>query len=388
MLDRITKVVILFFSVMTLLVTDKVYAEGAKNQSTVSLSYVDWTNSDLDIDGSQAVTTLQFLHIANDYGLILNTGYIATSYQYQNDIPKFSSSSPTSTVFANYYDLRFDNFKLRAGLDLRFGTGENSFTPDEYLQIAPNDIFTDLNIESELDQGFNVSPHIAIFFPISSSLYTGFGLKYDIRNKYDPIEDDSVAEYDPGDKLRFTFHNALTITEEKYLTLQFTYDSFGDNKFDGAVDSKIGNIFNIEAQYISSLNDIMTYAVGIHYKNQSKDEITNLENLLQSEDANSNNNSLELYFSSVYDLKDNLALIALVGIKEVYANGYEIGAEFNDEGRTKLYIVPGLRLNVSSNAYLTTKASYAKIDDKQDYLADADSTYTRLHGEVSFTVRF
>ena len=96
-----------------------------------------------------------------------------------------------------------------------------------------------------LGAGFGVTPGVTVALPVSESIVVGFGLAYQYRGRYTPIEN-MIDTYKPGNELLITAGTDIAIGQTWVLAFNGTYtiyqkDLLGDRSFFKAGDKLLAN---------------------------------------------------------------------------------------------------------------------------------------------------
>ena len=181
---------------------------------------------------------------------------------------------------------------------------------------------------------------------------------------------------------------AWSATQTDYVTLTFKYASSGVDRQKGNDLFRRGDIYVAETRYIKGWSEYMSTVVSLALKWQGKNSIEDQNAVLNNEVNNSNNNSWELFINNAYAFTDKFSVSGMVGYKSVSANGYSQGETLYDAGRSKAYLEPGVTWYPSDNIYLTLKARYSQVNDKQDAFSSTDATYNVINIDAGLVAGF
>lgn len=355
---------------------------------SLSANYGTWSTSDLDSDGSQALGFLQISYDADSrWGAAVTGAFVNTSYKASHSEERFDISTLTDTDLSTYYSLQAGALTLRGGVDLRIPTGKSDYSEEEYGRIIIDDLSQDLMLLNTYGGGLNVAPHFVAVYKFGR-FTGGLGARYEFAGEYDPTSDTDDGKFDPGDRLLLLLNGVAKVSSKDYFLLTVSYSTYSKDSQDGQDVYRQGDTVSAEARYIKQWDDFLSNVVGVVYKTQQKNELISETGSLESELANSNNNSLEVYLNNVYRHSSKLSVTGLVGYKEVGANGYEEGNDYYDAGRNKIYVEPGMSWYFTSNVYSTLRARYSYVKDKQDASSEVDAAYNVFNVDVGLVYSF
>ena len=364
-------------------------AEDSKNPWLVSLSanYGSWRTGDLDSDGSQAMGFFQMSYDSGSWGAALTGAYVNTSYKASFSDDRFTIDTFTDTDISTYYSYKRKALTVQGGVDIGLPTGEPSYSDEDLSRIIVDDVSQDLMLINTYGAGLDIIPHIVLVYKFGR-FTGGLGARYEFTGEYDPTKDTPDDNFDPGDRLLGVLNGVLTVSKKDYLLLTLSYSYYGKDKQGGEEVYRQGDTVSVDGRYIRQWDSALNTVLGVSYLTQAKNEILGDGGSLESERANSNNNSLEVYLNTIYRYSGKLSLTGLVGYKQVGANGYSEDDDYYDAGRSKAYVEPGIAWYFSSRMYATLKARYSSVKDKKDASSAKDASYDVLNVDAGVVYSF
>lgn len=347
-----------------------------------------WETDDLENSGNQAFSYIQVAYDVQKWGVTITSKGSDTYYETELADNAFDITTLTDTTIASYYSLTFNKLIFRAGLDFTLPMGKAAYTNEELSQIIADPISGDLMIANVYGEGINYIPHFTSVFRANNKLTFGLGARYEFTGKYDMTEGYEDDPLDPGDRLLAVFNTAYQLSQRRFLTLMFTYMSFGNDQQGGEDIYRTGDTYSVEARYLHGWSEAFNSVFSAAYYTQDENESLDSGKVLNSEQNNSNNNMVEVYVNNVYRHSKRFSILGMAGYKSVDANGYPTGDPFYDAGRTKIFIEPGAILYLGKYMYVTVKGRYSIIEDKADAFSSIDATYTIYNVDAGIVLSF
>ena len=363
-------------------------AEGERPWLVSLFSNVNrWDTSDVDNSGGQTLVYSQISYDSDAWGLALTGTYTDTRYSTTQATDSFEVKTFTDTAISSYYSMKSGRTSLRGGVDLSLPTGIHSFSSAQLTRVIADDISEDLMLVNNYGSGLNVSPHLAFTYDMSP-VTLGLGAKYIFSGAYDPLTDVDNDSFDPGDQLLLLLSANVSIANNDFFMLFFSYATFGKDKLGSRDVFQNGDIFALEGKYLRQWSQVLRTTFGAVFTTQGKNESTGENNLLKSETGNSNANKIEVFADSAYDIRDRLTLTGVVGYKNVAGNGYSMGDDLYDAGRNVVYLEPGVIFFFDEDIYAMAKVRYSRVADKKDAFSAQDANYNVLNLDLGIVVNF
>lgn len=354
---------------------------------SLSLNYGSWRTGDLDSDGTQALSFAQVSYEGKSWGAAINGVFVSTSYKASHAEDRFDVTTLADTDISTYYSIKRGGLTLRGGVDVGAPTGKSSYSEDELKKVMVDDLSQDLMLINTYGAGLNVAPHLMAVYRFKWGA-AGLGARYEFTGEYDPATETAGDEFDPGDRLLLVLNTVARTVGEDYALFSLAYSRYGEDKQSGRGVFRQGDVIIATARYIRKWGGSFTSVAGVTYSTQRKNEVIGDGDTLESERANSNNNSLEAYVSGSYKFSGRLSATGLLGYKEVGANGYHEEDDYYDAGRSKAYIEPGMTWSFSSSVYATLRARYSRVLDKKDAASSEDAAYDVFNVDAGLVYSF
>lgn len=355
---------------------------------TLSANHGVWESSDTGGKGNQTVGLAQAAYETSNWGGAVTGNFAKTSYRINSaQSGNLDISTLTDTNVGGHYNFKWDNYSLRAGLDLNLPTGKRGYTTSQMTKLIVDDINQDLMLVNTYGTGLNVGPYFLAAMQ-SDSLSVGAGAKYTFMGEYDPAPDTDGDNFDPGDRLMLMLNGMAKVREGDFVILTLIYNTFGKDKSAGQDTFRSGDIFSVEARYVAKWEENFDTAIGALMSIQGKNESLSDGGSLKPETGNSNSNSFQIFVNNVYRYSDEFTFTGVAGYRQVAANGYSAGEGLYDAGRRKIYVEPGLAWHFTLDSFVTVKLRYSRVADKQDTFSPTDADYNVFNLDTAVVFGF
>lgn len=364
--------------------------QQASNPFVVSASanYGSWSADRDKNNGDQLTSFLQMAYDAKTWGLALTGKGAKSSYQTNTSEDKFNVTTLTDTELSDFVAYTSGAWMLRTGLDVTLPTGKHGYTNNELKSIMADTASSELMVVTSYGQGLNFSPHLVVANKISPSMTVGLGLKYSFTGEYDATTETPDDNMNPGDRLTALLNAAVMLSPDDYIMATGAYSTASRDKRQGVDIFRQGDTLSLDLKYIRKWFEGLTSVFNVTYMTQQKNELINESLVIQSENQNSNNNSVQVAVNNSWTLAKAVTFMGMAGYKQVDANGYDANNPLYDGGRWKAFLEPGVMLNFSDNFYGTFRARYTRLFNKKDALAVEDISYNVYNLDVAVVYNF
>lgn len=368
------------------------YADGGSSDQKLVIqmnnNYGQWTSDkDPKKEGQQNYSLMTFSYQKPRYGFHLISSYAMTRYAYNGAKNDFDLSTPMDSTFSAYYKLNnVGGYDLRLGLDFNLPTGHATFTTSEMDSLFIDNILQDLNLATSFGKGLNIAPNLVVSRKLGNNVL-GLGVRMEFTGEYDPTLDTNDGKYDPGDTLQLFGSLQHYFSKEAMLFLDLSAVlSTRDTQNDVDV-FKQGNVYTISLRLVDKYTDRFRGTWAMNYGVQDKNQSLGTTGIT-TEDRNSNNNSLELFFNSGFTLTGKSAVNAIIAYKKIYSNGYNYGDSLYDGGYVKYYGGFGLTYIFSKEFFIRADIRGAIMENEADVNESSRNSYRVTNIGLGFVYTF
>lgn len=288
----------------------------------------------------------------------------------------------TDTTVAGYYRLVVSDVEVRFGLNLDLPTGVSRLKTRDLAAIQDED----LALLEQFGEGFDVNPTISAYRNFGR-FGIGGGVGYRWTGEYDPTEDISGDDLNPGDELTVTLLGDVYLAEATRLVGTVSYTMFSADQLGGRETFREGNEldFRVSLEWrpepwwvVVSFRDIVRF----------KSERLDASGGLQTEPSNSWGNDIRGSVVAGYIIDDVWTITGAVEFKHVFANEYPENSVFFDGGRTKVAIGPTVTWLPHRRFGIEGGFRYFFMDVERSPFFPQAGTINGVHADLRVMYRF
>jgi hypothetical protein len=331
--------------------------------------------------GHQVLVPLGIFYDTPLWGLSAR-GSAGTSKHDLDGAPSASMTGFTDTTVAGYYRLRVSGTEIRFGLDMDLPSGVSSLKTRDLPAVQDEDLVA----LQRFGEGFDISPTVIVYRSFGD-WGLGGGIGYLWTGEYDPTEDISGDDFDPGDELTVNVLGDVFIGDVWRFIGRVSYTTFGTDERGGFETFREGDEIDIGASLewrpepwwaLLSVRDIYRF----------KAERLNAAGQLTEEPQNSRGNEIRGAVTVGYIIDDAWTVRGTVDVRYVAANDYATSAPLYDGGRFKIAVGPGFAWTPSRTFGLDASVRWFYLDAERSPIFPRGAEIIGVHADLRVTYRF
>jgi hypothetical protein len=244
----------------------------------------------------------------------------------------------------------------------------------------------DLVALQRFGEGFDVNPTVIVYRSFGG-WGLGGGIGYLWTGEYDPTEDVSGDDFDPGDELAVTLIGDVFLGDVWRLIGRVAYTTFGTDERGGVEVFGEGDELDIGASLewrpepwwaLLSVRDIYRF----------KADRLNAAGQLAEEAENGRGNEIRGALTVGYIIDDVWTVRGALDVRYVNANDYATSAPLYDGGRFKIAFGPGVAWTPSRTFGLDASVRWFYLDAERSPIFPKGASIHGVHADLRVTYRF